>query len=442
MRENNLQTTFLTPKTNLVSTNKLAPEDRAIHNWYRFVLSFPPHLVRTYLERFGADSSTLVLDPFCGTGTTLVECQKLGIPTIGIEAHPMSCFASKVKVDWQVDPENLLAHAHTIAAKTEDEYSATNISDSFFSITNHDNIQMRHLPTEQQPLLIRHSISPLPLHKTLVLLDVLNQDRQTHYYQYERLALAKAVVSHISNVYFGPEVGVGKIKEDAAVLEPWLDSVHTMVKDLRAMQDKPMSLSPLVIQSDSRSIHQSISPDSVDFVITSPPYPNEKDYTRTNRLESVLLGFVRNKTELRAIKRSLIRSNTRTVYKDDQDDTHIAHHSEIQQLADSIESRRVELGKTSGFERLYARTTRLYFGGLYQHLAHLRFILRNGAKLAYVVGDQASFFQIPIRTGQILANIAESLGYEVEGIDLFRTRRSTATGQHLREEIVMLKWRK
>lgn len=33
--------------------NKLYPEDRAIHEWYRFVLSFPPHLVRDYLQRFG-----------------------------------------------------------------------------------------------------------------------------------------------------------------------------------------------------------------------------------------------------------------------------------------------------------------------------------------------------------------------------------------------------
>lgn len=47
--------------------NKLYSEDRAIHDWYRFVLSFPPHLVRQYLKRFGVDSAQYVLDPFCGT---------------------------------------------------------------------------------------------------------------------------------------------------------------------------------------------------------------------------------------------------------------------------------------------------------------------------------------------------------------------------------------
>ena len=32
--------------------NKLRDEDRAFHDWYRFVLSYPPHLVRTYVSRF------------------------------------------------------------------------------------------------------------------------------------------------------------------------------------------------------------------------------------------------------------------------------------------------------------------------------------------------------------------------------------------------------
>ena len=74
------------------------------------------------------------------------------------------------------------------------------------------------------------------------------------------------------------------------------------------------------------------------------------------------------------------------------------------------------------------------------HLAELRRVLRPGAQLAYVVGDQASYLLVMIRTGQILAEIALSLGYEVVGIDLFRTRLATATREQLREEVVLLRW--
>ena len=103
-------------------------------------------------------------------------------------------------------------------------------------------------------------------------------------------------------------------------------------------------------------------------------------------------------------------------------------------------SPRAGSSKTSGFEKLYARVTKLYFGGMARHLSELTKVLKPGARLAYVVGDQASYLQIMIRTGQILADIADRLGYQVERIDLFRTRFATATQSELREEIVILRW--
>ena len=174
-----------------------------------------------------------------------------------------------------------------------------------------------------------------------------------------------------------------------------------------------------------------------DAVITSPPYPNEKDYTRTTRLESVLLGYMNSRDDLRQQKQKLLRSNSRAVYKTDSDESWVEDNERIQELADRIEARRIELEKTSGFERLYARVVRLYFGGMVRHLEELKRVLAPGAQLAYVVGDQASFFRILIRTGELLASIAEELGYEVMDIDLFRTRFSTATQEHLREEVVL-----
>lgn len=85
--------------------NKLLFQDRSAHAWYRFVLSYPPHLVRDYVAQFELHNSHRVLDPFCGTGTTVVECKKLGIPSVGIEANSLAYFAGHVKVDWY--PGNL-----------------------------------------------------------------------------------------------------------------------------------------------------------------------------------------------------------------------------------------------------------------------------------------------------------------------------------------------
>jgi DNA modification methylase len=424
--------------------NKVLAEDHPVHNWYRFVLSYPPHLVRDYLERFAVDRTKLVLDPFCGTGTTLVECKKLGIECAGIEQHPMACFASRTKLNWNTDPDGLLEHARKIAKASTTKLRRQGIREEAESAPLFDTPQkgprkLRSLSEDCFKLLLKDSIDPIPLHKTLVLLDTLENHADTRFMDHEKLALAKAVVFGISNLHFGPEVGVRPGKINAPVVETWLNGVQTMAKDLRDLQ-RNADIKAVVHQADSRHPLRYLKQNTVDVVITSPPYPNEKDYTRTTRLESVLLGLIRNKKELRALKQGMIRSNTRNVYKCDDDDLLVSDHPEIIRIADAIEQRRIELGKTSGFERLYARVTKLYFGGMKRHLYDLRTALRPGAHLAYVVGDQASYLRVMIRTGQLLADLASSIGYDVLGIDLFRTRLSTVTKEQLREEVVLLRW--
>jgi len=422
--------------------NKLSIDDRAAHDWYRFVLSYPPHLVRDYLARFRVSSEQRVLDPFCGTGTTVVECKKLGVPSIGVEVHPMANFASATKVDWNVDPSELEESSQRIASAATDELEANGIIDDPAPVLiaeMPDRKNLRTLAPEIEKLLLKNSISPLPLHKTLVLRDAIRSRGSEGCRSHHLLALAKALVSSISNLEFGPEVGVGAAKADAPVISKWLRLVHQMADDLRNL--KPLANVPAAVHhADSRDIAALIAPESIDAVITSPPYPNEKDYTRTTRLETILLEFITSKKELQSLKRTMVRSNTRGVYKDDTDHHLVADHAEIQRIAEAIEARRIELGKTSGFERLYAKVTKLYFGGMARHFADLRRVLRPNAQLAYVVGDQASYLRIMIRTGQLLASIARPLGYEVVAIDLFRTRLATATREQLREEVVVLRW--
>jgi SAM-dependent methyltransferase len=422
--------------------NKLGSDDRAVHDWYRFVLSFPPHLVRDYLARFDGSSQKHVLDPFCGTGTTIVECKKLGIPSVGVEAHPMAHFASATKVDWDVDPAELEESSRRVAVAATAELEASGIIDDLEPALIAEVPARQMLLTlspEIQKLLLTNSISPLPLHKTLVLRDAIRSRGSERCRSHQLLALAKALVTTVGNLEFGPEVGVGPAKADAPVVSRWLRLIQEMVDDLRALKP-PASVPAKAHHADSRDIAKLVPPESIDIVITSPPYPNEKDYTRTTRLETVLLGFIASRKELQALKRMMVRSNTRGVYKDDSDHHLVADHAEIQRIAEAIEARRIELGKTSGFERLYAKVTKLYFGGMTRHLGDLRRVLRPNAQLAYVVGDQASYLRIMIRTGQLLASIAEPLGYEVLGIDLFRTRLATATREQLREEVVLLRW--
>ena len=400
-----------------------------------------PPQARTFQSIFGTQLFRGSLDPFCGAGTTLVECKKAGIASIGMDSHPMACFASSVKVDWSMNSDRLLSYAGRVADSFNE---VVGCRERTAKGRDNDDFQSQDslaglLGIEESKLLIKDSISPRPTHKALTLLSQVDSHGDAKLQQYGRLGLAGSLVNGVSNLKFGPEVGVGRIRTDAPVLEVWGQSMQRMADDLRFVCDRS-DISAQMFESDARRIDRVLAPKTVDAVITSPPYPNEKDYTRTTRLESAILRLITTRRELRRVKQDLLRSNTRGVYKNDADDLLVANFPRIVEIADEIEQRRIELAKTSGFERLYARVTKLYFGGMLRHLSSLKPVLRPGAKLAYVVGDQASFLRVMIPTGQIIAEIAEFLGYRVTSIDLFRTRFSTVTGQTLREEVVVMEW--
>src|SRR2546428_3684499 len=180
---------------------RVRTEDTSIHDWYRFVLPFPPHLVRDYLTKFGITKRHTVLDPFCGTGTTLVECKKLGIQSVGVEGNPMAHFASRVKVDWSPSPKELSTHSKRVAEAVSASLEADGLFESLELFVAPSNGRgLLSLDESKLKLLLTNSISPVPLHKALVLIDRLNRGQNSSFFNHERLALAKALVSSISNL--------------------------------------------------------------------------------------------------------------------------------------------------------------------------------------------------------------------------------------------------
>ena len=77
------------------------------HGWHRYVGRFPSHVIRALLNHFGADSNSIVCDPFSGSGTTAVECRLLGIPFVGIEICPLSAMMTRTKAAFPPDPDVL-----------------------------------------------------------------------------------------------------------------------------------------------------------------------------------------------------------------------------------------------------------------------------------------------------------------------------------------------
>lgn len=77
------------------------------HGWHRYIGRFPPHLVRSLINYFSLDSSSTILDPFCGSGTTLVEGKLLGIDSIGVDICPLSALISRAKSAFPSETQQL-----------------------------------------------------------------------------------------------------------------------------------------------------------------------------------------------------------------------------------------------------------------------------------------------------------------------------------------------
>ena len=436
------------PSRTNTTVNRL--EDTAIHDWYRFVLAFPDHLVANYLDKFGIEAGATVLDPFVGTGTTLVECKKRGIHSIGVDANPVTAFASRVKTQWEIDLDEVKRRRDTLLKRIRPALLQLTPLGRAAQLSFNDLGLLRETLTsypafarttaeEIISLIPKGAISPVPLSKTLIARDAIFEQPADDIRELFLLVLASAVLSGISNLSFGPEVYVSRQREDADVYHIFTERLESVVNDLEAIQPlKPFARSQ-VFCDDARVLSNLVA-DKVDAVITSPPYPNEKDYTRITRLEMVLLGFIRDKKDLRQLKNRILRSNTRNIFVKDDDGQKVSDIGELRRIAAEIERRRKEKGANSGFEKLYHRVVLEYFGGMYRVLSELERVMRRGARAAIVVGDQMSYFRVPIKTAELLARIVEikDMRFRVIGIEEFRTRWATATKKDISETVLIL----
>lgn len=427
-------------------------DNDTVHRWYRFVLAYPDHLITDLLDRFSASQGDVILDPFCGTGTTLVECKKAGLDSVGIDANPASVFASRVKLIWNIDPDLVFELCQAIVAQVNPISEAFMLSNKPLFSNGHDiePLKAELLANSREGnylissgMIERGWIDEIPFYISIAILSCIqNLKAPNEYIDLLKLALAACMIETAANVKFGPEIYVVNGSGNDDVLSAFRLKVNAIIQDLQEVHRIDAVGHALVIEGDSRNCDQILCThdiDKVDFVMTSPPYPTEKDYTRNTRLELVYLGFVYDQQSLQRIKKQMIRSHSKGVYKTDRDGKLVADIPEIGMIANELKEK--VKGKTYGFAKLYPRIIEEYFGGMYRHLISVSHTLVPGGQAAYVVGEQRTYLQTYTPTGTILGILAErpEVGFKVIDMPVWRVRRgTTGSGDTLKEEIVIL----
>lgn len=413
-----------------------------VHNWYHFVLGYTPDFPRLMLERESLSSDHLVVDPFMGSGTTLVACKHKEIPSAGIDANDYFVDVVRTKTSWEIDTEKARECRDEILSYVGEQFSqyrSTNAaSDQEQLFTSGKYTWEEYAETHRPEMLTQRYMSDIPFAKLHMIKHRVSQTvKEPELSRFFNLAVSSIVVP-LSNVRYGPGFGVAKAKVDVDVLGVFRDKIDRMIEDISAIGEDQMNTYVGVKHGDSRDIAEYFSPDSVDLMVTSPPYPGDHEYTKHTRLELIFMGYATDIQQFRTIKKRMIRGSTTNIYKEDRDVEVVKHFESIQRAVELIDERLESDGATSGFEKLYTKLVWEYFGGMYKMLVEAHTVLREGGKISLLVSDSHAFKMVHILTAEILAEIGLDIGYKNVEIELWQDKISTSHKYHLRENIVTM----
>ena len=405
-------------------TTAVLNRNQRVLDWYIMPEAYSAPLVSDAIHEFGVPKGGTVLDPFCGTGTTLVAAKLEGRNAVGIEVNPFLCMASRVKVREHFNLPLLRTEAERLVGAARLVLRAV------------DDGKMDHLAAKfpDMPRFERWIARRVAL-KVLALRDLIDEHMSTQNREIGLLALA-AILRGASNMKLSPHAfGSRVVKHDAPVLTLFEGRLAKMLDDIQWLQEQPGLGDARVILGDVRKagdLQDKLPP--AHLAITSPPYLNNLDYTMQTRLELFFLGFVDSMEDLKGLRKRMMICDAKATYKDVEDWRRVEEVESVASVAKALDDK---LGDRNwGWD--YGLMTRQYFGGLLRSLEAVRPLLAPGAPFVLIIGESAHS-GIMVKVPDITAELGQLAGYEALEVRVLRTRRSASHGFELKESAVILK---
>lgn len=330
-----------------------------VHRWFRYSAGFSAEWVE---ETVAACSRQItpgrtfrVLDPFAGSGTTLLACDRLGVPSCGYEAHPLIYRIAAAKLLWESDANQFFKAAEDILTAAQNERS--DIGTYPDPVTKcYDEKNLAEIDSLKKALYSRKGASSSWQLSWLAFVSILRS------------------ASHAGTASWQYVLPNKKKVRVLSAYEAYSRQIALMYEDMKRFQECSPARHSVLLAHDARQVSP-LEQGSIDLVITSPPYANNFDYADATRLELSVLGKISSWGELQSkIRPGLVRSCSQMVSREKKDTFHYLEdpllspiYSEIQKVCTELDQEKEKHGG-----KKLSHDDRTLFSGSGKHMDTLK----------------------------------------------------------------------
>jgi DNA modification methylase len=403
--------------------------------WLRYKEAFSAALASAMIERFTVPGG-VVLDPFAGVGTALFAARALGRGALGIELLPVGVFAMEARL--AAECVDRASFRRRVAAAEEIDWPA--LADAPGAL-RHIAITRGAFPPETERALAgyrawvrrirdRGARKLFDLAALAVLEDVSYTRKDGQYLRWDGRARAGASYRKRTIPGFGEALSA---------------QLRRIASDLEAMPRASADAPPVrVLGGSCLEVLPELAPASADLVLTSPPYCNRYDYTRTYALELVYLGA--GDADVKRLRQRMLSCTVENAGKLDELETIHARAGRGGDCARILDAFRGQRALHEVLAALRAgrlnnpnvpRMVENYFLEMCFVIGEIARVLRPGGR-AVMVNDNVRYAGEEIPVDLILGDLAERLGLRVEHIWTLRRGKGNSSqqmGAHGRAEL-------
>lgn len=375
-------------------------KELCIHRWYPFVEGYSKEFIESIVNEQN-QRVDLCLEPFSGSGTTALELSTKEINCISFEVNPFMFTLSKAKLKVSLYKHRTIK-SHILKMK---KYIVSLDDDK---INLHSGFSTLIEGKEKKKWNIDREVF-IAIEKIKSAIDNLST---TLYKEIYIVCLANILLEY-SNLYRNGKCLSYKrgwkdnLYSQEQVITSFFNFINNVIiEDLKKLETNNFSNHNLLFLGDARKlIFDNVDDNSIDLIITSPPYLNSRDYTDSYMLELKALNFLTNYNEIKNLREQTIRSHVQLKIrnlKGIQSSILKATITKIESLSGNSTVWNTEI---PNMIIAYFEDMETIFNGMYQKL-------KKGRRIYFNVSNSA-YFGVLINTLEICSEIAENIGFEV-----------------------------